>query len=76
MVKLSDWIYELVGRRQPEADGHQIDIDDNEDSVTLYSCISCDTIFIHEDMDVCSRCGGAVNVTPSERDLGFNQQPS
>lgn len=40
-------------------------------STTLYSCPDCEETYISEQMDLCPRCEGPVERTPSEEELGI-----
>lgn len=46
-------------------------VDAPEPSSRLYRCDTCDVTYISETMTECSRCGAAVETTPTEHDLGL-----
>lgn len=73
--KLLAWIRHLFRENQSETDGTRLEADGGV-STTLYSCGTCKTTFVSTDMIECSKCGGQVTVTPSERDLGFGHNPN
>ncbi|MBV0924998.1 DUF2089 domain-containing protein [Halomicroarcula limicola] len=40
-------------------------------TTALRTCPDCEKTFIVDEMDACPDCGTAVEVTPTERDLGL-----
>jgi hypothetical protein len=59
----------FVNGSEEETDG----ADDVPEPTTtiLRTCPDCEKTFIVEERDVCPDCDTAMDVTPSERDLGF-----
>lgn len=63
-------LYNLVGKKQSKQTDQQVESDGGL-STKLYSCPDCETTYISDGMESCSKCNGSVEQIPSERDLGF-----
>jgi hypothetical protein len=55
----------------PPGGPQEATVDRPEPSSRLYRCDACDVTYISETMTECSRCGTAVETTPTEHDLGL-----
>ena len=68
---LRTWLSRLSGPTQAETPPSR---DDSEDEATtaLFSCPACETTYISEGMDACSKCGESVTQIPTERELALS----
>ena len=59
--------------RSAEPDRRRPDSDDGAEARTtnLYHCEPCDTTYVSDGLDTCSRCGGSLERVPTEQDLGI-----
>jgi hypothetical protein len=55
----------------PPGEPQEAEVDAPDPSSRLYRCEPCDVTYVSETMDECSRCGAAVETTPTEHDLGL-----
>ena len=69
--RLNTWLSRLGGPTQAETPSSR---DDSEDEATtaLFSCPACETTYISEEMDACSKCGASVTQIPTEREFALS----
>ncbi len=69
--RLRTWLSRFGGRTQSETPSCRQESED-EGTTVLYSCNSCDTTYISENMNSCPKCDETVIQVPSERELGIS----
>lgn len=79
MLGIATHLSQLLGRgEKSETPDSNADSNASEQAeevpTTLYVCSECDVTYISIEMESCSNCGGTVEPTPDEYDLGILSQ--
>ena len=69
--RLHTWLSRLGVRTQAEPQSSRQNSED-EATTALYSGPACETTYISEEIDACSKCGESVTQIPTERELALS----